>query len=154
MDGSFTTAVAGASLSAHVGSVRNGGICMSETDRNLVEVLREVVRRGAADDAARVRGLLAALMPGMPALTRVAVAKSNRNGNRQTSTGSIRISRQRSKNARAVDSLIVATGLNAADSVAKQQALVRLTDGGQQVVIEDGQQVQRRVRVLLEQLVL
>ena len=74
MDGSFPTASAGASLSAHVGSVRNGGICMSETDRNLVEVLREVVRRGAADDAARVRGLLADLIAGQGAVVRVAVA--------------------------------------------------------------------------------
>ena len=41
---------------------------------DLVNALREVVRRGAADDAARVKGLLADLLPGMPALTRVAVA--------------------------------------------------------------------------------
>ena len=47
---------------------------MSETDRQIAEALREVVRRGAADDAARVRGLLADLIPGMPAPARVAVA--------------------------------------------------------------------------------
>lgn len=41
---------------------------------DLVQALREVVRRGAADDVGRVRGLLADLLPGMPALTRVAVA--------------------------------------------------------------------------------
>jgi parallel beta-helix repeat protein len=47
---------------------------MTNTDQDLSEALRQVVRRGAADDAARVRGLLADFMPGMPALTRVAVA--------------------------------------------------------------------------------
>ena len=41
---------------------------------DLVKALREVVRRGAADDAGRVRGLLADLMPQAGAVVRVAVA--------------------------------------------------------------------------------
>jgi hypothetical protein len=44
------------------------------TDGDLNDALREVVRRGVVDDAVRVRGLLADLLPGQGAVVRVAVA--------------------------------------------------------------------------------